>query len=133
MRQRLAGFGANKKPTQCKRGGGGIAKAAGSSFPIGTLIWTEDGFKPIEQIEVDDLVWSRDENDPDGSNVLNPVTETFNRITSDMNVLTLKTNTIDGVNGLTLVSNESVGQTHEVRLTPEHPVYVINRYGEEIG
>ena len=50
-----------------------------------------------------------------------------------MNVLTLKTNTIDGVNGLTLVSSESVGQTHEVRLTPEHPVYVINRYGEEIG
>ena len=107
--------------------------AAGSSFPKGTLICTEDGFKPIEQIEVDDLVWSRDENDPDGKNVLNRVTETFNRVTSDMNVLTLKTNTIDGVNGLTLVSNESVGQTHEVRLTPEHPVYVINRYGEEIG
>ena len=64
----------DKKPDTCPVPlEGGILKAAGNSFPAGTLIWTEDGLKPIEEIEVGNLVWSRDENNPDGNNVLNRV------------------------------------------------------------
>lgn len=52
--------------------------------------WTEDGSKLIEEIAIGDLVWSRDEHDPDGANVLNAVTELFQRTTTDMSVLTVK-------------------------------------------
>ena len=108
------------------------------SFPEGTLIWTEDGYKPIEEIAVGDLVWSRDENNPYGPNVLKPVTELFKRTTLDMSVLTVKVE--EPAADLLLLSSaandndtSTASSTKEVRLTPEHPVYVMNRLGEELG
>jgi RHS repeat-associated protein len=84
-------------------------KKGGLSFPAGTEIWTENGFKPIEGIVIGDLVYSR--NEETGENELKPVTETFDRISRDMVVMELKTPT---------------GEMATVRATPEHPFMTLD-------
>ena len=106
-----------KEGGTCPIPGLGSKKASGFSFPKGTLIWTEDGLLEIENIDVDQMVWSRDETT--GENVLRPVTETFNRIAREMNTLTLQ--------------SEGGANKHSVKLTPEHPVFVSDRAGDTLG
>ena len=51
-----------------------------------------------------------------------------------MSVLVLKTPTgSEQSSPLVLVSDHGVSQTHEVRLTPEHPVFVLDRSGLMLG
>ncbi len=79
-------------------------------------------------------MWSRDE--LTGGNVLNPVTALHRRTTAEMSVLSLLVE--DEAGPLLLAAagaaNDNAPRvTHEVRLTPEHPVYVAGRNGEALG
>ena len=82
----------------------GSAKDFGTSycFVAGTLVTTEDGFKPIEEIEVGDKVLSEDETT--GEVAVKTVTETYVNETDELIHI--------GVNGETLSA------------TPTHPFYV---------
>ena len=71
-------------------------------FVAGTLVTTEDGFKPIEEIEVGDKVLS--ENELTGEVAVKTVTETYVNETEELVHI--------GVNGETISS------------TPSHPFYV---------
>ena len=75
-------------------------------FVAGTLVTTEDGFKPIEEIEVGDRVLS--ENELTGEVAVKTVTETYVNETEELVHI--------GVNGETISS------------TPSHPFYV-NKFG----
>ncbi len=79
-------------------------------------------------------MWSRDE--LTGGNVLNPVTALHRRTTAEMSVLSLLVE--DEAGPLLLAAagaanDKAPRATHEVRLTPEHPVYVAGRNGEALG
>ncbi len=82
----------------------GSAKDFGTSycFVAGTLVTTEDGFKPIEEIEVGDKVLS--ENEMTGEVAVKTVTETYVNETDELVHI--------GVNGETISA------------TPSHPFYV---------
>ena len=82
----------------------GSAKDFGTSycFVAGTLVTTEDGFKPIEEIEVGDKVLS--ENELTGEVAVKTVTETYINETDELVHI--------GVNGETISA------------TPSHPFYV---------
>ena len=82
----------------------GSAKDFGTSycFVAGTLVTTEDGFKPIEEIEVGDKVLS--ENELTGEVSVKTVTETYINETDELVHI--------GVNGETISA------------TPSHPFYV---------
>ena len=82
----------------------GSAKDFGTSycFVAGTLVTTEDGFKPIEEIEVGDKVLS--ENEQTGEVAVKEVTQTFVNETDELVHI--------GVNGETISA------------TPSHPFYV---------
>ncbi len=59
-----------------KQAGKKAAKEA-CCFVAGTLVDTEDGLRPIEQIEIGDRVWARDE--ATGETALRPVTDLIQR------------------------------------------------------
>lgn len=82
----------------------GSAKDFGTSycFVVGTLVTTEDGFKPIEEIQVGDRVLSEDETTGEVS--VKTVTETYVNETDELVHI--------GVNGETISA------------TPSHPFYV---------
>ena len=86
----------------------GSAKDFGTSycFVAGTLVTTEDGQKPIEEIEVGDKVLS--ENELTGEVAVKTVTETYVNETDELIHI--------GVNGETISA------------TPSHPFYV-NKFG----
>ena len=48
-----------------------------NGFVAGTLVYTDKGLVPIDQIKVGDRVLSRDENNPDGENAYKRVLSTF--------------------------------------------------------
>ncbi|MCG8425234.1 MAG: HINT domain-containing protein, partial [Proteobacteria bacterium] len=82
-------------------GGAGLLKGAGRfaarraakmCFAEGTLVETFDGYKPIEEISVDDWVWSRD--DETGEEGWRPVVQAF--VTVDQEVLDLHLNDANG-------------------------------------
>lgn len=50
---------------------------ADSGFVAGTLIHTDKGLVPIEQLEIGDMVLSRDEHNPDGELAYKKVLNTF--------------------------------------------------------
>ncbi|MCF4121994.1 hypothetical protein L1785_13500 [Antribacter sp. KLBMP9083] len=87
----------------CKTGTCGIP--GGTCFVAGTLILTEDGRKPIEEIEVGDKVWAKDFET--GEDVLRTVDKTYIR-----HVETLFELTIDG---------------EVLTTTAEHPFWVEGR------
>jgi hypothetical protein len=64
----------------------GPADYSKACFAAGTFVWTWLGLKPIEKIVKDDLVWSRDENDPNGPLVLKRVEEVFERMAPIMHL-----------------------------------------------
>ncbi len=74
-----------------------------SCFAAGTPIRWECGSKLIEEVREGDLVWSRNEFDPDGPVVLKRVEEVFVRVALVLNL---------HVNG------------RVIRTTAEHPIYV---------
>ena len=86
----------------------GSAKDLGTSycFVAGTLVTTEDGSKPIEEIQVGDKVLSEDETT--GEVAVKTVTETYVNETDELIHI--------GVNGETISA------------TPSHPFYV-NKFG----
>ncbi len=86
----------------------GSAKDLGTSycFVAGTLVTTEDGSKPIEEIQVGDKVLSEDETT--GEVAVKTVTETYVNETDELVHI--------GVNGETISA------------TPSHPFYV-NKFG----
>ena len=112
-----------RKVNTCKapsRGPGRFLSAF-FSFPKGTLIWGENGFVPIEEIAVGDLVWSRDEKT--GETELNRVTENFQRQTTEMTNILLRSVTAES-SGLSMVStrgNSRRDMLHSVRLTSRTP------------
>ena len=77
-------------------------------FVAGTLVATEAGAVPIEDVEVGDYVWARDVET--GENELKEVLNTF-------------TNVDDTIWNLTLESENGERITHEV--TSKHPYYVV--------
>lgn len=98
---------------------GGAARGAGQAgrtaleyvcFAAGTAVHVADGLKAIEEVEVGDLVWSRD--DETGELALRRVVRTF--ITPDKPLL-----------AVTLASAD--GTTEELRVTGEHPFWVRGR------
>ena len=78
----------------------GCAALNAGCFCAGTLVWTAEGYRPVEELAEGDLVLSRDECDPDGPILARPVEAVFRRLGS---VLGLR---LEG--GLT------------IRTTPEH-------------
>ncbi len=88
-----------------------VARAAraargGVCFVAGTLVETEDGLRPIEEIEVGDLVWSRD--DETGEEGWKAVVQTF--FTPEQPVFDLD-----------LI--EADGDQQELLVTAEHPLW----------
>lgn len=81
------------------------AARVGNCFPAGTMVETEDGQKPIEQVQTGDRVWSKDPFT--GQSALHTVAGTFQR----------------HVDALTIVG---VGDT-TVRTTAEHPFWVVDK------
>ena len=125
-----------RKRQECKAPASGPGRflSAFFSFPKGTFIWGEDGFVPIEDVTVGDLVWSRDEET--GVNRLSPVTELLRRETKEMTILRLIPEAVENqLMRLTSMESEFGKGTnpHTIRLTPEHPVYVLERNGNELG
>lgn len=61
------------------RGAGAGAKTAGKTccFVAGTLVETEDGLRPLEEIAIGDKVWARDEGT--GETALKAVTDLIRR------------------------------------------------------
>jgi RHS repeat-associated protein len=89
------------------RGGRGRAgERARLCFAAGTLVRSADGLVPIEEIEVGDYVWSRD--DKTGEEGWRAVTELFE--TPEQEVLELQLRDDDGI-------------TEILRVTPGHPIW----------
>lgn len=86
------------------------ARGAGQvCFAAGTLVDTEDGLRPIEEVEVGDLVWAR--NDQTGEEGWKPVTEVF--VTPNRELIEL--------------TFEAADETTQVlRVTPEHPLWSLD-------
>ncbi len=100
-----------------RKGVGGLGRlaklrnaATGVCFAAGTLVHTERGLVSIEEVQVGDLVWSRD--DETGEEGYRPVARTF--VTPDQPTLELK-----------LVGDGGDEQTLEV--TGEHPFWLRER------
>lgn len=84
----------------------GMDAALGDNcFTAGTLVWTEDGLRPIETIHVGDRVWSMDQHS--GETMLQPVLQTFINSGTDFVILNL--------NG------------EQIKTTPAHPFWVADR------
>lgn len=81
------------------------AWTGGLCFSEGTLVHTREGLRPIEEIAVGELVWSRD--DSTGEMMLRPVSAVF--VTADQPLLEV-TLYIPGQDG-----------SDRVQVTPEHP------------
>jgi RHS repeat-associated protein len=82
-----------------------------SCFVAGTMVLTENGYEPIETLEVGNLVWAHD---PDtGETALKPIVKTF-------------VNTKDSVWEL-LIDRDGFEYRHEV--TGSHPYYVLDGEG----
>jgi hypothetical protein len=93
---------AAKEPETCKRGG--PTKSGGNSFAAGTVVFTSRGLKPIEDVEVGDLVaaWNPDTDRHDWK----PVTARSSR-------------QADAVFKLTVRAED--GREETVVVTPNHP------------
>jgi hypothetical protein len=72
-------------------------------FAAGTKLWTERGWVAIEKIAIGDLIWSRDEHEPDGGLELKRVQELFVRVAPLWNL--------------------HFGGDNVIRTTLEHPFY----------
>ena len=83
--------------------------AASLCFAAGTVVAARDGPKAIEDIEIGELVWSRD--DRSGDEAWMPVTEVF--VTGERELLQL---TFEGDGGVTQI----------LRLTPDHPLWSLD-------
>ena len=81
----------------------GCAALNAGCFCAGTLVWTVDGYRPVEELAEGDLVLSRDEGDPDGPILARPVEAVFRRL------------------GLVLGLGLEGGLV--IRTTPEHPFF----------
>jgi intein/homing endonuclease len=88
---------------------------ASECFIEGTLVKTEDGDKPIEDIKVGDLVCS--ENPETGEKGLKKVVQLFRNETKQW--IHIHVNNHTSTNG-----NPSEGE--EIVCTPEHPFYILN-------
>jgi hypothetical protein len=76
---------------------------AGACFAAGTKLWTPEGYRPVEAIRPGELVYARDESDPDGPIVAKLVEEKFER------------------SGRILHLHLPEGRL--IRTTPEHPFF----------
>jgi hypothetical protein len=86
-------------------------------FVAGTLVHTNNGLVPIEQLKIGDKVLSRAENDPEGDLIYKPVTETRQFQSKTLHFLRM------GITGGTDQASVS-----GVITTPNHPFWVKN-YG----
>ncbi|HVK07395.1 MAG TPA: polymorphic toxin-type HINT domain-containing protein, partial [Gemmataceae bacterium] len=84
----------------------GCALLNAGCFAAGTKLWTPDGYRNVEDIQVGDLLFSRDEGRPDGLVEAKPVEQVFRRFTE--------------------VVHLHVGG-RVIRTTDEHPFYVYNK------
>lgn len=87
------------------------ARAATLCFAAGTLVLTQDGLKPIEDVAIGERVWSRSE-DGDDTEGFEPVVQVF--VTEDKPVLEL-----------TFAADN--GEQETLRVTAEHPLWSLDR------
>ena len=111
-----AGGGLAKVGGRLAKAGGAFGSSARSAsrmarrcFAPGTLVETQSGLIPIEEIDVGDRVWARD--DETGEEAWRPVTDVFEA--SEREVLEL---TFVGASGTVEV----------LRVTPEHPLWSLD-------
>lgn len=90
------------------KGGLKAAVEACCCFAAGTLIYTERGLIPIEEIQVGDLVWARDTKT--GETALKPVTQLFYTPAKAL---------------YALVTVNELGMEERVEVTDNHPYFVI--------
>ena len=88
-----------------RQAAGGVIRRA--CFVAGTLVFTADGMRPIEEVKVGDSVWSKDE--ATGREGWAPVVRTF--VTEDKEVLRLK------------LIREDDGRLEVLGTTAEHPFW----------
>ena len=81
---------------------GACTTLGGGCFAAGTKLWTPDGYRPIEEIAVGEMLWSRDQYNPGGMVEAKPVEQIFLRLTEVWNFH------LDG---------------QVIRTTGEHPFY----------
>jgi hypothetical protein len=103
--------------------GAKLRGAATNCFVAGTMVLVDDGAGgvasvPIEEVEVGDLVWSRDEADPDAPLQLRPVTNLYRRVADDVRSLSLA---------------DEGGNIEHLSVTGEHPFWVEGRGWVEAG
>jgi RHS repeat-associated protein len=107
-----AGFGALSEGVGQAVGpyiAGLIMKTIGRAcFVAGTLVKTGRGMLPIEQVQIGDLVWSREA--VSGKEDWKPVLRTFVTINKDVVTMTLI---------------EADGDQQELHVTPEHPLWTV--------
>jgi hypothetical protein len=86
--------GENPRGAGAKPDSGEVVRSEGATqcFVAGTLVATEDGLRPIEEIRERDLVWSR--NEETGEMRLRPVVAVF--VTPDQETLKLQLEASDG-------------------------------------
>ncbi len=90
-------------------------------FGAGTLVHTKEGLKPIEQIKVGDLVFSKHESS-EGERAYKRVTKTY--VHEDRQVI------MAAVGGM---QADGEWRTHEFAVTPEHPFWVQDKGWKEVG
>lgn len=92
-----------------------------SGFAAGTLIYTQNGLKPIEQIQVGDNVLSKHESG-EGEREYKRVTRTVKH--EDRQVIYL------GIGGL---QADDTDRYYDLAVTPEHSIWVQNKGWKEAG
>lgn len=98
--------GDEQPPTADGRPCRGASCSSGKCFAAGTLVHTELGLRPIEEVREGELLWSRDEQT--GSVALRPVLQRI--VTPDRALLRIELRSAEGV-------------SEELRVTPPHPFW----------
>ncbi|SDC20598.1 hypothetical protein [Acinetobacter boissieri] len=101
--------------------------SSGTGFPAGTLVHTEQGWTPIQDIEVGDLVLSKPENGV-GESIYKPVINTFVYENKELWLVEVKKHWNDeDING-NIIDSSTYRYTHslsEFIATSNHPVFVM--------
>ena len=100
------------------------------SFVAGTLVHTDKGLKPIQDLKVGDKVLSKPEDDPNGKLSYQKITETHNFEDKSIHLLRLVES-----------SSDNISTTIEIFATPNHPFWEVDvgwtradllRHGDEV-
>ena len=87
-----------------------------SGFVAGTLVHTDQGLVPIEQLKVGDLVGSKAENDPDGELIYQRITQTHRFEHKSLYMLHV----------VEQLSDNTESEISQFFTTPNHPFWKVN-------